>query len=90
MTAAEHHGGGAEGAAAPGHGAVEDHLAALDAALHGPARVKSRMLAEVRDGLTDAADAHAEAGAPSPPPRRPARCATSAPWRRSAPRSSAS
>ncbi|AZM50307.1 hypothetical protein DMB38_35030 [Streptomyces sp. WAC 06738] len=67
MTAAEPGGAGTGGAAsgAPGRGAVEDHLAALDAALHGPARVKSRMLAEVRDGLTDAADAHAEAGAPS-------------------------
>ncbi|MFF0724472.1 permease prefix domain 1-containing protein [Streptomyces sp. NPDC004134] len=66
MTAAEHRGAGADGAAAPARGAVEDHLAALDAVLHGPARVKSRMLAEVRDGLADAADAHAEAGAPSP------------------------
>lgn len=57
--------GGAAEHGAPEHGAVEDHLAALAAALHGPARVKSRMLAEVRDGLADATDAHTAAGAPS-------------------------
>ncbi|MFW6690605.1 permease prefix domain 1-containing protein [Streptomyces sp. MAR4 CNX-425] len=45
--------------------AIEDHLAALDGALRGPVRTKSRMLAEVRDGLADAAAAHAEAGAPT-------------------------
>ncbi|WP_407562953.1 permease prefix domain 1-containing protein [Streptomyces sp. 184] len=66
-TAGASDGSGPSGAAsgARERSAIEDHLAALDAALSGPARVKSRMLAEVRDGLTDAADAHAEAGAPS-------------------------
>jgi hypothetical protein len=34
---------------------IEDHVAALAAALSGPARVKARMVAELRDGLLDAA-----------------------------------
>lgn len=50
---------------APARTAIEDHLAALDTALYGPVRAKSRMLAEVRDGLADAAAAHTGAGAPS-------------------------
>ncbi|WP_327679560.1 permease prefix domain 1-containing protein [Kitasatospora sp. NBC_00458] len=33
---------------------VEAHLADLTAALHGPARVKARMVAELREGLLDA------------------------------------
>jgi hypothetical protein len=43
--------------AEPGHDPIEEHLAALAAALHGPARAKARMLTEARDGLTDAAAA---------------------------------
>ncbi|QFG23937.1 permease prefix domain 1-containing protein [Actinomadura sp. WMMB 499] len=42
--------------------AVDEHLAALDGALRGPARTKARMLTEVRDGLADATDALAGAG----------------------------
>jgi len=34
---------------------VEAHAAALSGALHGPARLKDRMLAEFRDGLVDGA-----------------------------------
>lgn len=34
---------------------VARHVAALEAALHGPARTRARMMREVRDGLTDAA-----------------------------------
>ncbi|GGV10141.1 hypothetical protein GCM10010182_32460 [Actinomadura cremea] len=45
--------------------AVDEHLAALDGALRGPARAKARMLTEVRDGLTDARDALADAGLPA-------------------------
>ncbi|MGK5674270.1 permease prefix domain 1-containing protein [Micromonospora sp. URMC 106] len=43
--------------AEPGRDPIEEHLAALAAALHGPARAKARMLTEARDGLTDAAAA---------------------------------
>ncbi|MDQ8705315.1 hypothetical protein RCO28_22875 [Streptomyces sp. LHD-70] len=45
----------AEGAAAPAENPIEAHVADLAAALHGPARAKSRMLAEFREGLIDAA-----------------------------------
>ncbi|MFC4562464.1 permease prefix domain 1-containing protein [Nocardiopsis mangrovi] len=41
---------------------IGDHIAALSAALHGPPRAKARMIAEMRDGLADAAAAHAGAG----------------------------
>ncbi|MBE1531506.1 permease prefix domain 1-containing protein [Actinomadura algeriensis] len=44
---------------------VDEHVAALSAALHGPARAKERMLTEVRDGLADATDALADAGLPA-------------------------
>ncbi|MFD0905748.1 permease prefix domain 1-containing protein, partial [Actinomadura sediminis] len=44
---------------------IDAHVAALAAALHGPARTKARMLTEVRDGLTDAADALAATGLPA-------------------------
>lgn len=44
-------------------GPIEQHLAALDAALHGPARAKARMLAEAHGGLTDAAAALAASAA---------------------------
>jgi hypothetical protein len=43
---------------------VEDYAAALAAALHGPARVKARMVEEIRDGLTDAVAAHTREGLP--------------------------
>ncbi len=36
---------------------IEEHVAALAVALHGPARAKARILTEVRDCLTDAATA---------------------------------
>lgn len=54
-------GGSGDADGAPARTAIEDHLAALDTALYGPVRAKSRMLAEVRDGLADAADAYADA-----------------------------
>jgi hypothetical protein len=37
---------------------VEEYVAALSAALHGPARVKERMLGEIRDGLADTVAAY--------------------------------
>ncbi|MGW4498237.1 permease prefix domain 1-containing protein [Micromonospora sp. NPDC004336] len=43
--------------APPWHDPIEEHLAGLAAVLHGPARAKTRMLTEARDGLTDAAAA---------------------------------
>ncbi|MEU5639771.1 hypothetical protein [Streptomyces milbemycinicus] len=43
---------------------IEEHVAALAAALHGPARVKARMLTEARDALTDAAVDIADGGSP--------------------------
>lgn len=49
---------------------VEAHVAALSAALHGPARLKDRMLAEFRDGLMDAA---ADLSPDGPPDARAAR-----------------
>ncbi|MDX3226153.1 hypothetical protein [Streptomyces sp. ME19-01-6] len=48
MTALDHR-------AASGPDPIDEHVAALAAALHGPARVKDRMLTEARDALTDAA-----------------------------------
>ncbi|GAA1978196.1 hypothetical protein [Amycolatopsis minnesotensis] len=36
---------------------VEGYLAALAAAVHGPAKARTRMLAEIRDGLEDAVSA---------------------------------
>ncbi|WP_262403252.1 permease prefix domain 1-containing protein [Actinomadura sp. CNU-125] len=44
---------------------IDEHVAALSDVLHGPARTKDRMLTEVREGLTDAADALADAGLPA-------------------------
>ncbi|MFJ2173607.1 permease prefix domain 1-containing protein [Streptomyces sp. NPDC101062] len=41
---------------------VEDYVASLAAALHGPARAKDRMVAEVREGLTDAVSERTRAG----------------------------
>ncbi|MEU6038353.1 permease prefix domain 1-containing protein [Actinomadura sp. NPDC047616] len=43
---------------------VEEYVASLAAILRGPARAKNRMVQEIRDGLTDAADAHAGEGMP--------------------------
>ncbi|MCG5215942.1 permease prefix domain 1-containing protein [Streptosporangium sp. KLBMP 9127] len=43
---------------------IEDYVAALAVALHGPARIKARMVAEIRDGLADAAAAHTGDGVP--------------------------
>ncbi|MEU7582374.1 permease prefix domain 1-containing protein [Streptomyces sp. NPDC041068] len=41
---------------------VEEHVDALAGALHGPARAKARLIEEMRDGLADMADAHADEG----------------------------
>ncbi|WP_171172270.1 permease prefix domain 1-containing protein [Streptomyces sp. I05A-00742] len=43
---------------------VEDHLTALDAALHGPPAAKARMLEELRGGLTDAVAERVRDGMP--------------------------
>ncbi|MGW8886351.1 permease prefix domain 1-containing protein [Streptomyces sp. NPDC055749] len=37
---------------------IQQHVAALTAALHGPAKAKARMIGEIHDGLTDTAEAH--------------------------------
>ena len=42
---------------------VEDHVAALAAVLHGPARIKARMIEEIRDGLADTVTARTREGA---------------------------
>ncbi|MDT0310191.1 permease prefix domain 1-containing protein [Streptomyces sp. DSM 44917] len=49
-------------APAPPAEPVEEYVAALDAALIGPRRAKSRLLAEIRDGLSDTVAAYADAG----------------------------
>jgi hypothetical protein len=43
---------------------VEDYVAALTAALHGPARAKARMIEEIRDGLADTVAAYTGDGVP--------------------------
>ncbi|GAA3974238.1 hypothetical protein GCM10022384_25880 [Streptomyces marokkonensis] len=43
---------------------VKDYVAALTAALHGPARAKARMIEEIREGLADTAAAHTSEGTP--------------------------
>ena len=43
---------------------VEDYLATLTSALHGPARAKAAMMREVRDGLVDAVEAQTRFGVP--------------------------
>ncbi|MCP9987658.1 MULTISPECIES: permease prefix domain 1-containing protein [Streptomyces] len=43
---------------------VDAYVAALADSLHGPRRAKSRLVAEVRDGLDDAVSAHTCAGVP--------------------------
>jgi hypothetical protein len=50
----------------PGPDAVAAHVAALERALRGPARVRRSMIAEVRDGLEDAAACHRERGLDPP------------------------
>jgi hypothetical protein len=43
---------------------IEDYVSSLAAALHGPARTKARMVAEVREDLTDAVSERTRAGLP--------------------------
>jgi hypothetical protein len=47
-------------------GVAEDagYAATLAAGLHGPARVKARLIEEIRDGLVDAIAAHTRDGVP--------------------------
>ena len=45
--------------------AVEDYLAEVTARLPGPMRGRARVVAELRSGLLDAADAHRSAGMPA-------------------------
>lgn len=56
---------GAEPGDGTGTGAVAAYVAELAAFLHGPARSKERMLAEVREGLEDATAAYERAGLPA-------------------------
>ncbi|MDV5149628.1 permease prefix domain 1-containing protein [Streptomyces sp. SBC-4] len=49
---------------APTADPLEAYVTELTAALHGPARAKARLVEEIRDGLADTADAHAEQGSP--------------------------
>src|SRR6266542_1885982 len=49
---------------------IEPYLAELAAALPGPAGARAGILAELRAGLLDAADAHHRAGLADPPPPR--------------------
>jgi hypothetical protein len=48
--------------AAVGTDPVEAHVAQLERALHGPAKARRGVVREVRDGLTDAADAYRRGG----------------------------
>ncbi|MDH2429576.1 permease prefix domain 1-containing protein [Sphaerisporangium sp. TRM90804] len=43
-------------------GVIDDYVSTLAHALHGPARVRRDMLAEARDSLSDAAEAHLAEG----------------------------
>ncbi|WP_222947007.1 permease prefix domain 1-containing protein [Streptomyces sp. TRM49041] len=43
---------------------IDAYVAALSDSLQGPARAKSRMVEEIRDGLDDAVAAHTRAGVP--------------------------
>ncbi|WP_246257280.1 permease prefix domain 1-containing protein [Amycolatopsis anabasis] len=47
-----------------GAAVIDGYLGDLAARLRGPSRVKGDLLAEARDGLTDAADAYRDAGYP--------------------------
>ncbi|MFD3665159.1 permease prefix domain 1-containing protein [Streptomyces sp. NPDC058659] len=51
---------------APTADPLEAYAAELAAALHGPSRAKARLIEEIRDGLADTADVHAERGSPYP------------------------
>jgi hypothetical protein len=44
---------------------IDEYVAGLSRRLTGPRRAKADLLAEARDGLTDAAEAYVEAGLPS-------------------------
>jgi hypothetical protein len=44
---------------------IDAYVAELDGALRGPSRAKADLLAEARDSLTDAAEAHETCGLPS-------------------------
>lgn len=48
----------------PAERSVERHVAALAAALHGPGGAKARMMAEIREGLTDAVAERTGQGVP--------------------------
>lgn len=48
-----------------GRQVIESYLAQVAAALPGPARVRADIVAELRSGLLDAADAHRRAGLPA-------------------------
>jgi HAAS len=54
----------ADGQPSPGGPAVDGYLAELTARLPGPARARAGIVAELRSGLLDAADAHRSAGLP--------------------------
>ncbi len=54
----------ADGQPGPGGLAVDSYLAELKARLPGPARARAGIVAELRSGLMDAADAHRSAGLP--------------------------
>jgi hypothetical protein len=57
------------GTASPGPASaqpIESYLAQVTAALPGPARARADILAELRDGLLDATDAHRRAGLAAP------------------------
>ncbi|MDW6060442.1 hypothetical protein SAZ11_23630 [Streptomyces sp. FXJ1.4098] len=75
--------------AAPGLDPIDEHVAALAGALHGPVRVKERMLTEARDALIDAAADIAEGGASTAAPHA-RRSTTSGASRTSRPPSSGS
>ncbi|MEW2359412.1 permease prefix domain 1-containing protein [Spirillospora sp. NPDC029432] len=51
-------------AATTAAGPVEEHVAALSAALHGPARAKERLVEELRGGLEDTVAAYEGRGVP--------------------------
>ncbi|WP_329619951.1 permease prefix domain 1-containing protein [Streptomyces sp. NBC_01255] len=51
---------------APTADPLDGYVAELTAALHGPARAKTRLIEEIRGGLADTADSHAEQGSPYP------------------------
>ncbi|MTE19889.1 hypothetical protein F0L17_12335 [Streptomyces sp. TRM43335] len=54
----------AEHEAAEQYGSVEEYARALASALHGPARARERLVAEIRAGLADTVEAHVDGGVP--------------------------